>query len=748
MGAEGKSRHDGERQIEILLAFLREEDGSLKGLHISEWFALCRQLKEHGLLAVSTPRLRRFAPRIVAKKVDAWDAHHRARMAQRASALAAFDGEARRQSLHYLVIKGMALSKKVFGDELARQSGDIDILVDADDLPKADYVARATGWLQPGEARIARRLHDEGALDAEALERLASPYSLRSNGFLPHMTNYYLIQPDGAVDTLEIHDRFHCLSADQVRSLLWDADTVELCGNGYFTCSEEAAFVLSALSLHEDAETARANTSTRGTMGLKACVDLHRQLSALSDEGAQRVQKMIENLGVRREVMAVLGDVVEVFPSDRNASEKLGTAIPSAWSMSYLERLLNPRKRAENGTARSAYALERLSRSKEARAFPSAAAGWRALPATGGVGEARFSFLCRPDVGMESGSGSLCLAWRLPPEFVGAVDDLVFQAVVFCSSASDRAQGAASGTGGRGGTDAGPCAISLRVNVFRGEGTWEARVQSLAPDSIDGHANKLPRGDAASAWSRRKDDGSLIVATKIDVPDAALVLAGVYEHLYGQLYRRCAGWDIVEEVDRLMANVPMASPYAEYLPELRQATLFRDIDDEGIIALLDALKPSICDGPLKPPADGSPHKAFRMVLRTDPPKKAAPRRFPYEMQERCEPGMLMGEVLVLTRKEEFIKPTPLSIKPPLPKRPGKMKTLEFTPAMLIASCQGKAAEAQRIMLRNMMGMLAQKVVDVRRDLYLERSGYDIYAPNNMVKSVSDDRAVEDVAELK
>lgn len=173
--------------------------------------------------------------------------------------------------------------------------------------------------------------------------------------------------------------------------------------------------------------------------------------------------------------------------------------------------------------------------------------------------------------------------------------------------------------------------------------------------------------------------------------------------------------------------------YADYLPELRKTTLFRDMDDDEIISLLKAMQPAIKSGKLQPPANGSPHTCFRMVLRTQPPREIPPRRFKYDGQPFGVPGMLIGEVLVFSCKEEFIKPTPLNIKPALPAVDFEMETLEFTPEMLTKFYDASVSAAQGKMLRNLLGMQAQKVVDIHRDLYLERSGYDIYADENLVR---------------
>jgi hypothetical protein len=173
--------------------------------------------------------------------------------------------------------------------------------------------------------------------------------------------------------------------------------------------------------------------------------------------------------------------------------------------------------------------------------------------------------------------------------------------------------------------------------------------------------------------------------------------------------------------------------YSEYVSSLRGTVLFVGMSDEEIAVVLNAMQPPVVSGPPSRPADGSPHRAFRIVARTDPYRKPCPGRFAYGMQGHGEPGMLMGEILVLSRKEEFMKPTPLEIKPKLPSISWQMEMLELTPEMITRFYGAKVAAAQGKMLRNFLGMLAQKVVDVRRELFLERSGYDIYAPENLLQ---------------
>ena len=176
----------------------------------------------------------------------------------------------------------------------------------------------------------------------------------------------------------------------------------------------------------------------------------------------------------------------------------------------------------------------------------------------------------------------------------------------------------------------------------------------------------------------------------------------------------------------------MATDYSNYLPQLRETTLFRDISDEEILLLLDTMQPAIVHGRPNGPGPSGVHESFRMVIDSDISPHASPRRFKYDFPTFGEPGAMMGEIPVLSEKERFLKPTPLNVKPELPELKGDLTCLELDPEMLVHFYNAKVAPAQGKMLRNFLGMLAQKVVDTRRKLTLERTGFDMYAPENFI----------------
>jgi hypothetical protein len=166
--------------------------------------------------------------------------------------------------------------------------------------------------------------------------------------------------------------------------------------------------------------------------------------------------------------------------------------------------------------------------------------------------------------------------------------------------------------------------------------------------------------------------------------------------------------------------------YRAWLPELKSMTLFRDIEDKQLIALLEAMKPKITHlepGDMFPPefAPGT----FKVFLKGYPQKELAPRRFKYDMPKFGEPGAMMGEIPSLSSFQEGLGHKELFTikKKPLPEG---CDLLDMTGEMLVAYYNEQVYPAQSIMLRNLLGILAQKVIDTRQDLFKTKYNVDIY----------------------
>ena len=173
--------------------------------------------------------------------------------------------------------------------------------------------------------------------------------------------------------------------------------------------------------------------------------------------------------------------------------------------------------------------------------------------------------------------------------------------------------------------------------------------------------------------------------------------------------------------------------YSDYLPELKSTTLFCDMTDDEIVSLLKAMKPRIIrkkagEMPFEPPKEGETPNMdfFRVVLKTTPANPPQPRYFKYDMPKFGEPGMMMAEIPSLSCMFDYIKPAMKMPHKPMPLK-YDLEMLELSGEMITKFYSAEVAPAQGKMLRNFLGILAQKVCDVRQELFLLRDNVDMYA---------------------
>jgi len=146
--------------------------------------------------------------------------------------------------------------------------------------------------------------------------------------------------------------------------------------------------------------------------------------------------------------------------------------------------------------------------------------------------------------------------------------------------------------------------------------------------------------------------------------------------------------------------------YQDFLPELTSMPLFQDIKDKELMALLEVMKPEIVQkkaGTREMPPIDLEKGLFCMVLRGKPLNQLEPRLDIYNMPKFGEPGMMMGEIPCLS---EMLRSRAPKID---------LYMLRMSGEMLTRFYGEQYAQAQGKMLRNFLGILAQKVTDVRKE---------------------------------
>jgi len=157
--------------------------------------------------------------------------------------------------------------------------------------------------------------------------------------------------------------------------------------------------------------------------------------------------------------------------------------------------------------------------------------------------------------------------------------------------------------------------------------------------------------------------------------------------------------------------------YRDFLPELKTIPLFYGIEDDALIALLEAMQPKIVHrttGNMPPMKFGE--GIWMLQLKNNLDGSIAPRENQYAMPNSGEPGAMMGEVPGMS--EAFLYRKNMTMPAP-PKPAGPVKevddyVLEMSSDMMVKFYSDEVYPAQAQMNRNMLGIMAEKVTHIRK----------------------------------
>lgn len=503
---------------------------SIESFGVKQWLGFCAWLAHNNVLMSFIPRLRRTAPVPVVRKLEEAAQVHEHAMYRRVDALKRFTEAAEFEHLPFVLIKGMALSQELYGNAFARQSGDIDILVDYDDIPKADYVLRKAGWVCPGEAHKIRRMVNSGVSASEALTASQVAYPHRSSRFLPHVTNYFYRHNNGQIDTLELHDRFYALSSKQCSALLAAPRLLDIASCKVAALSKSAHMLLMMLSLHEDVESVHANVTGRPSNGLKGALDAAVWLNSASADELTELYELAATLCVRSHVLLAASICDAVFPGTA-AQRFLSFEKPkSVWSAPFELRMLNPVAAAESGAKDALEALTIACEHGNLNAAFLLKGEWGVVPvfAEGISIASGFFFRALSD------GKRVSMSWRVPATLAASKNDLALMVALIGREATGRMK-------------------AVVVDAACYEDSWKAHEVEAGPGRIDIHAGIVRGGQALEVNDMPDGAGGMKVELLLEVDfAAAFAVPSVHTRVYGSLYRELAGMTLVESVQSVM----------------------------------------------------------------------------------------------------------------------------------------------------------------------------------------------------
>ena len=328
---------------DLLLSVVRSDfpeksDTCFTSLTRSEWEELLAIALSTKIFPLLFQCVKAFVPTNLLPQFEELYTSHQQRVRDQLEALQKISFACSQESLRFVLIKGLALSYLVYGDFLTRQSGDIDILVDPNDLVGCDYVMRHCGFYQPdwtaGQTLQSRKAH----YALQFLSKESIPYPSKRKAHDDQLAPYYACDKHLKV---EVHDGLAHIPSDFMRNMLWTTSTIDA-DCEIRVLDAERSFLYLLLTTYENSE--GFYSCVDGELNLRDYVDIHRFLSNQSKRmNWEETARLVEQLGLKEAISVVHSNYQDIYGCREKALEYLakGVFAVSSYKLNYMDRVLD-----------------------------------------------------------------------------------------------------------------------------------------------------------------------------------------------------------------------------------------------------------------------------------------------------------------------------------------------------------------------------------------------------------------------
>ncbi len=479
---------------------------SFQTYRLNDWLEFALWLDGAGILLplVSVGAAFPFDP--VRKMIRQRVAQYKARQDLINNELKGFSRCARENQLRFVSLKGSSLSTILYGSPYARQSTDIDILVEADDCDKAGYAASLCGFKQPLEYYALR----DGKKLSEGLDRWPfAPFQIRRRWDSDSLSEYLKVV-DGYPVVMDIHDRLSQIRQPELRVFSWGTACVTFGDIKVNSLTGSTLIAYLILASYDDSE-GYAPNSKRDALGLKLYYDLLASLFSMGKDCFGQAIELLCGLGETSKVAKVIANLIDLFPEQFNFLSTIKIGLPSS---SYRIRFTDASRRRDFALAD---ALARLTGPQ-----------WCNEISEGEVKEIRWDVCDNVTISARIAimENLAHVIWTVPDAVLFDIDCFVFQLRL---NLHDSSSGVAE----------------IRANMFSEGGEMRCDVVTSPCFSRSGKGDKTFRGSAVEVTALDCPGNSARYATAFDIGIAAedagrrtmLANGGVFKNHCGPIYR-------------------------------------------------------------------------------------------------------------------------------------------------------------------------------------------------------------------
>ncbi len=436
-------------------------------------------------------------------------AKHRKMQKHIVDKLCLFTERAKEESLRFVTLKGAPLALALYGSRWARHYTDIDVLIAADDIAKADYVARECCFTQPAEYFS---LRDSGTLfNSKRPIWTQAPFTIRRRLDVDTLSEYVAMDGTNPI-VLDVHDRIGGLDPRCMEPFLWNTKRIRFGEDEVNALSDAATIAHLVLTAFDDSEGYRPN-STTGMLGFKLYCDFLACLLIFRKADVVGGFALLENMGKEREASIVLSNFEDIFPGYADFIPH--KRMPSHWGSSYRKRLIEIAVRKGTAAQKASELMAGPQGVYRLHRDGSGALCWDVPFA--------LQVKCKATVKDEF----IDVIWELPEALAADSEYFVFQIRLHLAGAKAKA-------------------AEVRMNLFHDEGSFKCYAKTSGRPSRSGKADKGHDGACCKiSVTQHKAEGSVEVRAEISKvaveTDGILssdlsIDGGIYKNHHGRIF--------------------------------------------------------------------------------------------------------------------------------------------------------------------------------------------------------------------
>lgn len=247
-------------------------------------------LSEHRILQYAYDYLLQISNNQERKVLDEKQNEHKSKAHNSLNELVRFSKLAREEKVKFILVKGFGLSYLLYNNIYARYTNDIDILVEADDMIRADFILKKMGYIQPNTIDFSTKNYTELS------------YPIMRLKHTNHFFEYYNLNLS-PVTKFELHKRLYFINDLNINDFLWNFSSVDIGEVKVNILDLEYTFVFLVINAYQNTET--LFSLQRGCI-IREYIDLFRFLHLYKETmNWLKVKYIIDKLKVQSKVRKV-----------------------------------------------------------------------------------------------------------------------------------------------------------------------------------------------------------------------------------------------------------------------------------------------------------------------------------------------------------------------------------------------------------------------------------------------------------